>query len=202
VYTLVRIHDSFSGFNGGRKRLTPFFFDIICLTGTHVECMHSIMAYGIPISDFPVLNDGSVNREFHLAWIQMRRTLETEVSKTTLTIAPKSSDVLLGRGKGVQFHPGNIRLRMELGSFFSEYERCERAEKKSVALSVVDEVRNRGGRFLQQKDNAWQEVDDEDAILKKVMHCFRDIRRMKSKTDIPEPCASAGGEPSRKRALI
>jgi hypothetical protein len=165
--------------------------------------MYSIMAYGIPTSNFPVLNDGSLNRDAHLAWIQMRRTLETDTSNTPLTIAPKSSDVLLGRGKGVQFHAGNIRLRMVMGSYFSEYEGCGRMEKKNVALSVADEVKRRDGRFLQEKDGAWQEVDDEDAILKKVMHCFRDMRRMKSKTDTPvrTACASVLGKASRKRSL-
>jgi hypothetical protein len=165
--------------------------------------MYSIMAYGIPTSDFPVFNDASLNRgETHLAWVQMRRTLETDPSKTPLIIAPKSSDVLLGRGKGAQFHAGNVRLRMVMGHFLSEYERCERVEKKSVSFLVLDEMKNRGCRFLQQKDGAWQEVDDENAILKKVMHCFRDMRRMKSKTDtIPETCASDFGEASRKRTL-
>jgi len=153
--------------------------------------MYSIMAYGIPTSDFPVLNDGSLNREVHLAWIQMRRTLETDPSKTPLTIAPKSSDVLLGSGKGVQFHAGNMRLRIVMGSFLSEYEQCQRMEKKTVALLVVDEVKSRGGSFLQQKDGAWQQVYDETAILKKVMHSFRDMRRMKSKIDIPESAESA-----------
>jgi hypothetical protein len=161
--------------------------------------MYSIMAYGIPTSDFPVLHDGSLNRDAHLAWIQMRRTLETAPSKTPLTIAPKLSDVLLGRGKGVQFHAGNIRLRMVMGSYFSEYEGCGRAAKRNVALSVVDEVKRRGGLFLQQKDGAWQEVDDEDAILQKVMHCFRDMRRINSKTDIPETFASVVGKATRKR---
>jgi hypothetical protein len=165
--------------------------------------MYSIMAYGIPTSDFPVLNDGSLNREAHVAWIQMRRTLETAPSKTPLIIAPKLSDILLGRGKGAQFHAGNIRLRMLMGSFFSEYEGCGRMEKKNVALSVVDEVKRRGGRFLQEKDGAWKEVDDEVVILKKVMHCFRDMRRMKSETDTRESsaCASVLGKASRKRTL-
>jgi hypothetical protein len=179
------------------KGSPSLFFDTICPTGTHAECMYSLMAYGIPTSDFPVQNDGSLSRETHLAWIQMRRNLETDPSQTPLIIAPKSSDVLFGRGKGVQFHAGNIRLRMAMESFSSEYERCERAEKKSVAIFVVDEVKSRGGCFLQQRDGAWQEVDDETAVLKKVMHCFRDMRRIKSKTDIPEACAStAGGEAS------
>jgi hypothetical protein len=164
--------------------------------------MH-VLHHGIWNPDvwIPVLHDGSTNREVHLAWIQMRRTLETDTSKTPLTIAPKSSDVLLGRGKGVQFHAGNMRLRMVMGSFFSEYERCKRMEKKSVALLVVSEVKSRGGSFLQQNDGAWQEVDNEDAILKKVMHSFRDMQRLKSKTDIPESteCATVVGGASRTR---
>ena len=138
------------------------------------------MTYGVPIEAFPISDDGIMDYKAHSAWIEMRKQIERDPSKAlTLISAPTQRDALLGRGKGTQLHPGNVRLRTTMESFFDEYEQCKRDEKKAIAAAVIAAVGNYGGRFLQQRDGVWEEVHDKNVLLKKVMHGFRDLRRVK-----------------------
>jgi hypothetical protein len=94
---------------------------------------------------------------------------------------PLSSDILLGRGRPIQNHEGNIRFRLVMESYAVEYQKAKRDKKKEIAHDVVDKMKSKGCRFLQQKTNTdiWQEVEDE-AAKQKVMHSFRDLRALKS----------------------
>ncbi len=87
---------------------------------------------------------------------------------TTLTL----NDVLSGRGKLVNSHPGNIRfLTRIVPEYFEEY--CHptttRTERAHVVARLVNEVRSRSnppGRFLMgDKENPGQyfEIGDEKA---------------------------------------
>lgn len=65
-------------------------------------------------------------------------------------------DVLLGQGKHVRQHPGNIWLRSLLRSRYDVYEEASSSQEKmrDIAVEIVEEIENKNGRFLCKADDA------------------------------------------------
>ena len=92
---------------------------------------------------------------------------------------PVASDILLGRGKPYQEHPGNVRFLRVIILYRDRYLRTQRREDKA---SVADEIinllkmdRNDPGRFLKRLENGeegWVEVNNNIA-REKVCHALR-----------------------------
>jgi hypothetical protein len=173
------------------------------IIGKPSEVVASMMTFGLSADDFPVSEDGSLKYENHLAWIAKRQKIGSAKSSSgqeqivkspsdVLIFSPLQIDVLLGRGRGTMKHPGNLRLRMVMQSFFVLYENSTKMEKPFVAKLVVEEVQKKGGRFMKKEGVGWQEVVDEIAG-EKVKHGFRDLRLRKSKAIIAESIVKHGG---------
>ena len=143
------------------------------------------MTFGIPTTKIPISADGSFDRTAHHGYIRARQRMEVsgETQAAKVVAIPRDHDVLFGRGKGVQFHKGNLRLRVVIESHYKEYEQCRPKSKTKVALEVLSYLKSKGSRFLHQKEGVWVDVDDEKMLLQKVMHGFRDLRRTKAKKD-------------------
>ena len=91
--------------------------------------------------------------------------------------SPNERDVLFGRGKGCQNHPGNIRFRNLIDSERSSYEQARLLEKTMISERIVQLVHSQSGRFLKSAGKGtWIEVSDEVA-RDKISHAFRDQRR-------------------------
>ena len=78
------------------------------------------------------------------------------------------SDVLLGRGAGVNVHIGNRRFRQLVNHYRSAYQNAAKLEKASIARTIVDIIRTSTpqGRFLSkdpERPGAWVEVSDDRA---------------------------------------
>ena len=100
-----------------------------------------------------------------------------------VVILPTRNDILFGRGKPIQEHPGNIRLLVMLESILDRYESLKRKEKSKLPQEVILKVKSMGGRFLRrQDDGTWEEVDD-DTAREKVSHTFRSIRSSANKNN-------------------
>ena len=96
---------------------------------------------------------------------------------------PTSKDVLFGRGKPFQQHPGNIRLSLTLDSMRERYNGASRHEKTVLAMDIVKTFQTNGTRFLRRVSNdvdgiLWEEVNDSEA-REKVSQLFRSIRQGK-----------------------
>ncbi len=80
---------------------------------------------------------------------------------------PLDTDVMCGRGRGTNFHPGNIRFREMVEGRKEEYRESTRIEKPLVSLNIVREWRAQSppGRFLKlnKKTGKWHDVGDEKA---------------------------------------
>jgi hypothetical protein len=113
--------------------------------------------------------------------------------------APEPFDVLFGRGKPIQKHPGNKLLRLLIDQNCHRYNKAPRLERRAIANEIVQGIKsNHGklpGRFLRlcesaeqdaEDDYEWTEASDEVAI-DKVSHCFRARRNL-----APEKIASSG----------
>ena len=86
-------------------------------------------------------------------------------------------DVLLGRGKPYQIHPGNVYLNQAVLRLLSQYQKADKKEKKQISLDVIQEIQEKhGGRFLRRDTeinrDMWEEVSTALA-LEKVAHGFR-----------------------------
>jgi hypothetical protein len=49
------------------------FYSTTFHPGTHTECLYSLMTFGIPMTDFPMTDDGlQAKRQTHHKWIERR----------------------------------------------------------------------------------------------------------------------------------
>mmetsp|Transcript_42937 Transcript_42937/g.103908 ORF Transcript_42937/g.103908 Transcript_42937/m.103908 type:complete len:289 (-) Transcript_42937:542-1408(-) len=99
-------------------------------------------------------------------------------------IQPTEYDVLFGRGKPFQDHPGNLRLHSIVNVYKPNYTQARRHEKTAIAEDVVKIIKNDGkhvGRFLKQVDGKWEAVTDIDARAK-VSHALRGKSRVEPKS--------------------
>lgn len=89
-------------------------------------------------------------------------------------------DILFGRGKGVQAHPGNKRLREHVETNLERYEKANRLEKTLIAEMIVRSIKDTSGRFLKlesaSRGGGWTEVDF-DTARDKIAHAFRTRRK-------------------------
>jgi hypothetical protein len=147
------------------------------------------MTFGIPIDDFPISSSGELKIDRHKEFLEMLRRRESkhismmvagEERKPIINI-PSRSDVLFGRGKPFQQHPGNLRLNMLVESMAEEYDsKRMRKEKTAFADEVAEEMKRTGVRFLHKVDGIWEEAD-ESMIRDKVSNTFRSVRAVMQK---------------------
>jgi len=153
--------------------------------GTHTECQYSLLAFGVPVYALPVTYEGELKTAAHLKWLNRRQTKEAKVrvavdemdggrsSPFDCVGLPGLQDVLLGRGKTVQDHVGNIRMRGIVSSYLTEYKKAAKLDKALVALKVVTEINEVGGRFLKRNSDGWWEEVSNEAAREKVSMTFR-----------------------------
>ena len=152
-------------------------------SGTHQECMYSLMTYGISHNLFPVSAEGEIKRKNHLDLLQMRGIIEdyaksgTEISMIEF---PRNTDVLLGKGKPIQEHLGNMRLHLLVDQQLPRYDSCSKKEKTELATEIIQMVKASAGRVLTQESGVWTEVSD-DIARQKVSNLFRNRRKMAKK---------------------
>ena len=94
---------------------------------------------------------------------------------------PSPADVLLGRGRPFQSHPGNQRMLQLIGVRRPQYLERDRRGKNEIIMEVIRTVKELGGRFLRRVDyeQYWTEAE-ETIVYRKVGHAFRStVRRQK-----------------------
>jgi len=81
-------------------------------------------------------------------------------------IVVNDQDVLLGRGGVTNIHVGNMNYRSMVHQLQDEYHSAPKLKKAAIALRVVEQVYNQGGRFLRESEGKWIEVSKERARRK------------------------------------
>jgi hypothetical protein len=147
-----------------------------------MECIYKLMTFGIPSDALPISPSGELKRQRQLDWLNVRREQEAVAGKETRNqivvpriVVPGPHDVLLGRGKPLQRHPGNLRYHHIIESFEDRYESAMKLEKTTIAKEIVQQIKDAEGRFLKQDNTGWVEIDDAAARYK-VSHTFRNHR--------------------------
>ena len=153
--------------------------------GTHTEIQYHLMGFGIPINSLPITFSGEIKTNEHNKWIARRKAKDTQL-KLGLpfegTDLPGLHDVLLGRGKVVNEHRGNIRVRSLVDMYREEYDDAPLGEKRLIAERIVRAIQKDLGRFLKQASDGWWHVVDDSEAIKKVSSVFRTERSLRRRT--------------------
>lgn len=92
----------------------------------------------------------------------------------SIEIVPHENDILLGRGAGINSHPGNLHYRKLIQHYKLQYVNSDPAQKKRIIKHVFN-IAKQYGRFLKLDPRAeeWTTVDDEES-KKKVGQALRE----------------------------
>jgi hypothetical protein len=190
----------------------PFFLSFSIFfwltSGSHSQNQYNLSTFGIQNGALPVTAEGEAKIKLHKKWIQLRRQDEKIPNDIERIVLPGSVDVLFGRGKPIQEHPGNLRYHYILDNYQDSYEGAKKFEKQEISETVVRLVKKYHSRFLKQDGAGWVTVDDTTA-RDKVSHGFRTRRGMLSMLGTATPttsasmstAAAAAPEKSRRRSL-
>jgi hypothetical protein len=80
-------------------------------------------------------------------------------------VQENTTDVLSQRGGRSNRNPGNINYLAARDRLCPQYRRQE-ADKHSIAVALVQEVRGWGGRFLTKDSSGWYEMHEEAVLIK------------------------------------
>ena len=151
--------------------------------GENVELQYILKSYGIPTDLTPITDSGNIKTTHLKQWMRLRKILEvgmTPNGRSTKTMSiidcPRSNDVIFRPGTSMLCHPGNVVFR---GLIESKQDRItvKRAEKEEVALEIIHEVKNSGGRFLMWDNGGWwSELENVSVISTKIAISYRDFK--------------------------
>lgn len=122
------------------------------------------------------------------AFNSQKKLIMSDAGKTRVVL-PADVDILLGRGKPFQNHPGNQRMLGLVDKYRDRYQEAERKEKHDIVEEVMGIICGSGGRFLRRVDyeNYWVEVNHSIAY-RKVGHAFRSkARKADSSSKVAPP---------------
>jgi hypothetical protein len=169
--------------------------------GTHLECAYALLTFGLPISTLPFTTESELKLGNHKSWVQRRIVKDQELERAEGSFSgielPGRNDVLLGKGRPIQEHPGNLRLHDLVRLYMDEYNQANRNGGRTIVTQkiihdvmfpssndLMDSVTNRaeGGRFLKRRDDNlksgwWEEVTDEEVVFEKVSNAIRGVRK-------------------------
>ena len=121
-----------------------------------------------------------------------------DAAASTRIDRPGPFDVICGRGRPYQEHPGNKRLHEIAAVYKPKYLISKRRYKKGIAEMIVTSIKNdetQPGRFLKrvddENDEVWEDVSDEVA-REKVSHVLR--FKCKSSDSPSEASTSESGD--------
>ena len=167
-----------------------------CHNGTYTEIRYALLGYGIPVDLIPT-NDGIAIKKTYLnRWIAMNIARDKELANEGTFSGvdlPTNHDVLMGKGKPYQHHPGNAHLRVLVEAYMDEYHSASKSlYKMDIVYKVCSMIRARSGRFLEKDDDGWwRESHDVDAVDKVTILFRRTSKKEKPKRD---KCALARPE--------
>jgi len=92
---------------------------------------------------------------------------------------PRRHDVILGRGRTIQSHPGNVYFRKFLKQYCDSYDEAPRNQRRKMASELTHAFSAKDIRFLEQtKNGEWIESTLENAE-NKIGQVFRNLRKKK-----------------------
>ncbi|CAJ1964947.1 unnamed protein product [Cylindrotheca closterium] len=158
------------------------------------EVNERLSTFGINSILLAVSQSGEKKTEKHRELMKVIKSIEVAklLTPEKLTVlVPSATDVLLGRGKPIQNHVGNIRLGLIVESQLEEYDEiANRLDKTRLAEITMAKMKDAGVRFLSRDDNGFWELATEQLARERVSSTFRTVRdRLKGSqrcTNVPK----------------
>ena len=139
-----------------------------------------MMRFGIASHFLPITNTGNIKNQNHLRWLAFRQAKERAIEHGTEfhgIDCPSVNDILTGKGPHVPSNPANVAYRKIMEARFMEHRDAITAERKTmISREIVDDIVQKGGRFL-MKEKSWWANTDRDTAREKVSVAFRDMRK-------------------------
>jgi hypothetical protein len=96
--------------------------------------------------------------------------------------SPGRTDVLCGRGGGINNHVGNIAFRELVNTEKYDYNLArDKMEKGVIAERVIGWVKERGGSFLSKENGMWVEIDHQRELAKTAQALREGAPRIRAK---------------------
>jgi hypothetical protein len=116
-----------------------------------------------------------------LKWIAKWQAKEAVLKKGARVFEgidlPGPFDMLLGHGKHLHIHPGNLHMRGLVDLIRHEYEIAQYGAKLASAAKIIASIKQSRGHFLKQdKIGWWVEVPPDEAAQEKAAHTFFALR--------------------------
>ncbi len=99
---------------------------------------------------------------------------------------PTDKDVVMGKGRFIQNLPGNVRFRGIIKSHFDQYESAASSQDKTLlAMRIVADIRENGGKFLKEDATAVGGYIEVDSLVarEKIASTFHSHRRWKKQKE-------------------
>jgi hypothetical protein len=106
---------------------------------------------------------------------------------------PTDHDVLCGRGGLINKHPGNVVYRKVVEYNKAVYKQVPKRHRILVPQSIVQTIRNSGGRFLQSTHTSWTEIPPHRAVQKTSQALREKPRGDEDEFELQEDDISAAG---------
>ncbi|CAJ1968405.1 unnamed protein product [Cylindrotheca closterium] len=168
--------------------------------GSALEIRYSLQSHGIPMDTYPIDSNGQIRQEMidssclkhygiDASNYYRGKSNETAIAMTpvpptptssqqtraghSVLVEPKHTDVLLGRGKPIQNHPGNIHLRSMIEESQEQYDAIGRLEKRQMIQNIRHACHAKGTRFLKQHGKKTWVLADSAEADEKIRQHFR-----------------------------
>jgi len=141
------------------------------------------------VEAIPLTSSLEIKPSHHQKWIARRQQYEgarhNDLHQSWIDL-PTNRDVLLGRGKPIQNHPGMGLLRRLVDQHLDQYSQSKRGDKVSIASQIVGYIQKEEGRFLKRLSvGGFWVVASEDEAVQKVNHTFR-VRNKKRRLEVDQ----------------
>ena len=159
--------------------------------GTFTEIVYSLLSFGLPVDLIPYNENGTIKKTNLNRWIAKYIARDKEMTKNGGTFSgvdlPSRNDVLHGKGKPVQNHPGNTHLRTLVESSSDAYQAAEDSVDKMILIyKVLSEIKATSGRFLEKDDVGWWRESHDVDVEQKVRMLFQRTNRKMRRTRLAE----------------
>jgi hypothetical protein len=139
---------------------------------------YRLLSFGIPVGLLPITSEGELKKANHNKWLAMRKAKESarkvspQHQDDVRYDLPSRDDVLMGKGKPVQEHAGNVVMRALVGLHMSEYNAAAKNAKVNFVNTVCAAIRSGGGRFLKKDPSGWWILATEEEARDKISKTF------------------------------
>lgn len=147
-------------------------------TGEDIEISYQLMSYGIPVNLIPKTGTGNIKTKNFQQWLKTRKVIEETMEDTPIE-CPGMHDVVFRFGKSYLSHPGNATFRGLIEANFDEHNNATTTEAKvAVTWRIVEDIENRGGKFLVwDKRGWWKETTDRAQIRSKIAVSLKEHKK-------------------------